>query len=30
MIDPERKVSIGDAEISIGGAEAKRKVETSS
>jgi hypothetical protein len=29
-IDPERKVSIGEAEISIGGAEAKRKVETSS
>jgi hypothetical protein len=29
-IDPERKVSVGEAEISIGGAEAKRKVETSS
>jgi hypothetical protein len=29
-IDPERKVSIGEAEITIGGAEAKRKVETSS
>jgi hypothetical protein len=29
-IDPERKVSVGESEISIGGAEAKRKVETSS
>jgi hypothetical protein len=29
-IDPERKASIGDTEISIGGSEAKRKVETSS
>jgi hypothetical protein len=29
-IDPERKASIGDTEISIGVAEAKRKVETSS
>jgi hypothetical protein len=29
-VDPERKVSVGEAEISIGGAEAKRKVETSS
>ena len=30
MIDPERKVRIGDTEISIGGAETKQKVETSS
>jgi hypothetical protein len=29
-IDPERKASIGEAEISIGGTEVKRKVETSS
>ena len=29
-IDPERKACIGETEISIGGAEAKRKVETSS
>ena len=29
-IDLERKASIGDAEISIGGTEIKRKVETSS
>src|SRR6202522_848739 len=29
-IDPERKASFGDTEISIGGSEAKRKVETSS
>ena len=29
-IDPERKACIGDTEISIGGTETKRKVETSS
>jgi hypothetical protein len=29
-IDPERKASIGDTEISIGGSETKRKVESSS
>ena len=29
-IDPERKASIGEAEISIGGTEVKQKVETSS
>ena len=29
-IDPERKIGVGETEISIGGAEAKRKVETSS